>query len=85
MKPAFFDCNQATVALFGCQSREGFCTNHPADLSPPVQPCGADSMTLAGQQIDCAMVHGSNRFDWVHQRADNAQTFTAEVQPDGTF
>lgn len=76
----FFDCNQATVALFGCRSLADFCTKHPADLSPALQPCGTDSMTLAGQRIDYAMTHGSNRFEWVHQRADNAQPFAADVQ-----
>ena len=31
----FFDCNQAALAIFGCATREEFCSKHPADLSPP--------------------------------------------------
>jgi PAS domain-containing protein len=51
----FFDCNPATLAMFGCASREEFCAKHPADVSPPRQPDGADSVTLANQQIATAM------------------------------
>ncbi|WP_295429942.1 EAL domain-containing protein [uncultured Thiodictyon sp.] len=47
----FFDCNQATMTLFGCATREAFCSYHPADLSPPQQPCGTDSMTLANRAL----------------------------------
>ncbi len=75
----FFDCNIAALSTFGCQSKKEFCSYHPAQLSPEIQPAGMDSMTLAGRQIDIAMKNGSNRFEWVHQRADNAQRFDAEV------
>ena len=30
----FFDCNKATLELFGCRSVEEFTKFHPADLSP---------------------------------------------------
>jgi hypothetical protein len=45
----FFDCNPATLAMFGCATREEFCSKHPADVSPPMQPDGTDSLTLANQ------------------------------------
>ncbi len=75
----FFDCNPATVAAFGCTSREEFCSKHPADLSPPVQPCGTDSLTLANRHITTAMQHSTARFEWIHKRADNGATFPADV------
>ncbi len=75
----FFDCNCATIELFGCASVEEFCTKHPADLSPPVQPDGTDSMVLANLHINTAMKLGSLRFEWLHQRADTKETFPAEV------
>ncbi|HEV2494415.1 MAG TPA: PAS domain S-box protein [Terriglobia bacterium] len=75
----FFDCNQPALAIYGCSSREEFCSRHPGDLSPPVQPCGTDSLTLANQHIATAIQKGSNRFEWVHKRADTAETFPAEV------
>ncbi|MFO0732594.1 MAG: PAS domain S-box protein [Nitrospiraceae bacterium] len=75
----FFDCNPATVAAFGCASREEFCSKHPADLSPPYQPCGTDSLTLANRHITTAMQQSTARFEWVHKRADNGATFPADV------
>ena len=75
----FFDCNQATLALFGCATREEFCSKHPADVSPPVQPDGTDSRTLANQRIATAREKGTNHFEWMHKRADTGETFTADV------
>ena len=75
----FFDCNRATLAMFGCATREEFCSKHPADVSPPAQPDGTDSLTLANQRIGRAMEKGSHFFEWVHRRADTGATFPAEV------
>ncbi|RFC39199.1 MAG: PAS domain S-box-containing protein [Candidatus Nitrotoga sp. LAW] len=75
----FFDCNLATLQMFGCVSREYFYSQHPADLSPEKQPGGQNSMILANKQIAIAMKEGSNRFEWVHKRADNGNTFDADV------
>ncbi|MFH1740673.1 MAG: PAS domain S-box protein, partial [bacterium] len=74
----FFDCNAATLEIFGCPSHEEFCGKHPAELSPLTQPCGTDSMTLANEQIATAMKQGSNRFEWMHKRLDGRE-FPAEV------
>ena len=78
-KNGFFDCNPATLAMFGCATREEFCLKHPADVSPPMQPGGTDSLTLARQQIATATEKGSHRFEWMHQRADTGVAFPAEV------
>ena len=75
----FFDCNEATVNMFACKDKAEFCSKHPADLSPPHQPCGTDSMTLANQRIATAMANGSNRFEWMHRRIDSNEPFPAEV------
>ena len=75
----FFDCNQATLKVMGCASREEFCSKHPADLSPPKQPCGTDSLTLARERIAAAIATGSQHFEWVHQRVDTGTPFPAEV------
>ena len=75
----FSDCNPAALAMFGCASREEFCSKHPADLSPPMQPDGTDSLTLANRQIAAALEKGSHRFEWIHQRADTGETFPADV------
>ncbi len=75
----YFDCNPATLTVFGCASREEFCSKHPADVSPPVQPDGTDSLTLASQRIATALEKGGNRFEWMHKRIDTGETFPAEV------
>ena len=75
----FFDCNPATLAVFGCATREEFCSKHPADVSPPVQPDGTDSLTLANQRIATALKKGSDHFEWMHKRANTGETFPAEV------
>ncbi len=75
----FFDCNQATLAMFGCGTREEFCSKHPIDVSPPIQPDGTDSLTLAKQHMATAMERGSYQFEWLHKRADTGETFPAEV------
>ena len=75
----FFDCNKATLSLFGFATLEEFSSQHPADLSPPQQPCGTDSMVLANQMIATAKEKGSIRFEWMHRRNDTGEIFPADV------
>ncbi len=75
----FLDCNPAALAIYGCATREDFCSLHPADLSPSHQPCGTDSMTLANQHMAAAIKKASHHFEWVHQRADTGKAFPADV------
>ncbi|MEG4321336.1 MULTISPECIES: PAS domain S-box protein [unclassified Microcoleus] len=74
----FFDCNLATLAIFGCSNQEQFYGKKPSEFSPPFQPSGQDSCSLATQRISTAMQTGSCRFDWVHKRLDGSE-FPAEV------
>lgn len=78
-KDGFLDCNDAALTLFGCATREEFCTYHPANLSPPKQFCGTDSITLANQYIATVIEKGSLRFEWIHKRLDAPNPFFAEV------
>jgi diguanylate cyclase (GGDEF)-like protein/PAS domain S-box-containing protein len=75
----FLDCNAATLAVFGCATHGEFRSKHPADLSPPSQPCGTDSVTLSNLRIREAMENGNVQFEWIHRRADTGATFAAEV------
>jgi PAS domain S-box-containing protein len=75
----FFDCNPAALAMFGCATREEFCSKHPADVSPPTQPDGSDSRTRASQGIATALEKGTDHFEWMHKRVDTGETFPAEV------
>ncbi|MFA7238645.1 MAG: PAS domain S-box protein [Sulfuricellaceae bacterium] len=75
---AFFDCNPATLRIFGSQSRDDFINKHPAEISPPTQPSGEDSTSLANQHIGTAFKSGSILFEWMHRRLDDTE-FPAEV------
>jgi len=75
---AFFDCNEATLRIFGCKSQDEFLNKHPSELSPPIQPCGADSMSLANERIAVAFKQGKNQFEWTHRRMDGTE-FPADV------
>ncbi len=74
----FFDCNEATLRIFGFPDKESFIKLHPNDVSPPYQPDGVDSMKAANNKIAQAFRNGSNKFEWTHMRK-NGEVFFAEV------
>jgi PAS domain S-box-containing protein len=74
----FFDCNDATLRIFGFSKREDFTKIHPSQVSPQYQPDGVDSGTAANNKIAEAFKKGTNRFEWVHQRQDG-EYFSADV------
>jgi len=73
------DCNQATLKVFGCQSKQQFRAVTLTELSAPIQVCGDDSRGLIKQKIALAQQQGSLRFDWLCKRLDTNQYFPAEV------
>ena len=74
----FFDCNEATLKMFGCHARSQFIGKQPAQFSPPNQPSGQDSMSMANEHIATAFKNGSTLFEWMHRRIDGTD-FPAEV------
>ena len=74
----FFDCNTATLKLFGLTSKSDFIGIHPAKLSPPKQPDGQDSLPAAQARIAEAFKKGTADFEWTHIHSDGT-TFQAEV------
>ena len=74
----FFDCNKATLDLFGFATKEQFIKKHPGELSPEEQPDGRDSITAAGEHIEKAYRDGTNFFKWLHMHRDGTP-FYAEV------
>ncbi|MDD5474543.1 MAG: ATP-binding protein [Candidatus Methanoperedens sp.] len=74
----FFDCNNATLQMFGFSEKEDFTRVHPADISPPYQPDGTDSLTAANKKITEAFRKGTNFFEWMH-RKKNGEDFSADV------
>lgn len=74
----FFDCNQATLKMFGCANRNEFVGKHPSQFSPQEQPNGVSSRILANEKIAEAYSKGSSLFEWLHRRIDGT-VFTTEV------
>lgn len=74
----FFECNEATLEMFGCKSQDDFIKKHPGEFSPPTQPGGEDSINLANERIIAAFKDGKNEFEWVHKRVCGEE-FPAEV------
>ncbi|MDX9746234.1 MAG: PAS domain S-box protein [Syntrophales bacterium] len=74
----FKDCNQATLDIYGCKTKEEFVSCHPADLSPPFQPSGKESRGESLSQIENALKNGFSSFNWVHKRTDGT-LFPCEV------
>ncbi len=77
-KRGFFSCNDAALRMFRYEDREELCSKHPAELSPPTQPGGSDSLSLTNERIAAAMRDESSRFEWLHRRSDGTD-FPAEV------
>ncbi|MFH2089746.1 MAG: PAS domain S-box protein [Pseudomonadota bacterium] len=77
-KDGFFDCNDATLKMFGCSSREEFLGNRPDELSPEYQPNGRSSRELVEEYNAAAMQNGNHRFEWIHHRLDGTE-FPVEV------
>jgi|GEM_PF-1446781 len=75
---SFVDCNEATLTMFRCDSRDQFISHHPYDFSPPEQPGGENSKKTSREHIQRAMDRGSHLFEWTHRRRDGG-IFPAEV------
>ncbi len=74
----FIDCNSQAVKMFGFNNKEEFLGRTPADISPPFQPDGSDSVSLSKERMHDAFKKGVLRFEWLHKRKDG-EAFFAEV------
>jgi diguanylate cyclase (GGDEF)-like protein/PAS domain S-box-containing protein len=71
------DCNQMATVMFGTD-KSFLLGKSPAELSPPLQRDGTDSVTLANSSINKALQGISQQFEWVHWREDGS-LFDSEV------
>lgn len=74
----FFDCNPATLKIFGCDRLDQFISSHPRDFSPKYQTGGELSSELSKQNINDALEEGSKKFEWDHITLDG-RAFPADV------
>ncbi|OQX85656.1 MAG: hypothetical protein B6D63_01815 [Candidatus Latescibacteria bacterium 4484_7] len=77
-KSTFIDCNDATVQIFGCDSKDDILGHSPWEYSPEKQPDGQDSRKKAIAYIQAAIDGTPQRFYWKHSWK-NGTEFDAEV------
>ncbi|MEH6502802.1 MAG: EAL domain-containing protein [Cycloclasticus sp.] len=68
-----FDCNNAAIELFGCDSFDKFLTLTPADYLPLTQPNGENSLTKAHRTFKLASQAGGVQSEWLIKRLDTGQ------------
>ena len=74
----FLDCNDATLRVFGCTTRDDLIGRHPSQFSPPTQSGGQGSASQSSEHIATAFKNGSHWFEWMHCRLDGTE-FPASV------
>jgi diguanylate cyclase (GGDEF)-like protein/PAS domain S-box-containing protein len=73
----FSDCNLAAARVLGYPDRSDVLGLEPAMLSPDLQPDGEASGSKAARLIGLAAGGESQRFEWVHLRADGNELIAA--------
>ncbi|MFT4753664.1 MAG: PAS domain S-box-containing protein [Salibacteraceae bacterium] len=74
----FFDCNEMTVSMFGCENKSKIIGTAPSHWSPELQYDGIDSAVLSKENIKIALSGNSITFPWIHKK-QNGEYFDAEV------
>lgn len=70
-----WEVNPAAVRIMGRRSASEMLGKHPGEFSPPVQPNGEDSASMARRLIEECMANGSARFDWLAWTPDGHEIF----------
>jgi PAS domain S-box-containing protein len=69
----FVDCNQAAARMLGYPSQEALLDTHPHEISPEFQPDGQRSAEKEQELLQRVLEEGSQRFEWVHLKADGSE------------
>lgn len=72
----FIDVNRAALELFGYNSVYEISGLKPHDLSPELQFDGTPSPVKFDRHINNALVHGTEKFEWIHKKKDNEIIYT---------
>ncbi len=60
-----FDCNEATLHLFGVETKEEYIKNFKK-FTPELQPCGRRSEDLIASHLHEVFENGHTNFEWMH-------------------
>lgn len=74
----FVECNEATLAVYGCSKHSDIIGQFPWVFSPTRQPDGSLSQRRAIELMEAALGGRSQRFEWTHTHLDGSE-FQAEV------
>jgi PAS domain S-box-containing protein len=74
----FVDCNEAALALYGCETQDELLGYTPYDFSPEYQANGERSVEAAERELARCKAEGKSLFEWIHTR-QNGRRFDAEV------
>lgn len=77
VRDAIIDCNERTLAMFGCM-RDEIVGKILAEFSPPLQPDGKDSLKEASIKTKACLEGVPQFFEWKYLHADGTP-FDAEV------
>lgn len=66
----YLEVNPAIVQILGYDSASELIGLHPSRTSPPIQPDGKDTATLAQNYIQECLRQGHVRFEWMARRKD---------------
>ncbi len=75
----FTDCNDATVAVFRCASKEAVIGSTPLTFSPCFQYDGSPSTEAGPEHVALCLKYGDIEFEWQHQGPDGI-VWDAEVR-----
>jgi PAS domain S-box-containing protein len=74
-----FDCNNATLVLFGCTDKSTLYNFHPPRLSSLIYLPNQPSEDFLNQQLSLALSNGAHRFECTCKRLDDDNRFEAEI------